>query len=271
MNSHFQQNHLLKILLVDSQELFREGLISMLKNEPDIQIIGEADTAKEGYKKAIELKPEIILMDIFLPDEDGLKLTKDILGQMPQIKIVILTSQDCLDLMISALISGAKGYLPKNTSIKNVLVSLRAVMRGELAINRMSIPLILEELLRLKRMVSSKDCDERKTYSGLTPRELEVLRLLGTQASNRDIAKILCISGNTVKVHVSRILVKLNCKTRSEAGEFARRCDDRYPSVNQYLDAISYKSQKNEDISSVLIARFDPNISSTPRLLNPSF
>ena len=239
--SHLQQVHSLRILLIDNQILFREGLISMLKNELDIEIVGEAETAREGFEKAIELKPELILMEINLPDGDGFKLTKDILSQLPQIKIVILTFYDSFDVMITALLSGAKGYLAKNTPIKNVLASLRAVVRGELALPRSAIPPILEEFIRLERAISLNNCDERSITSTLTPREIEVFRLLAANTSNRDIAKHLFITENTVKVHVSRILVKLNYKTRGEAGEFARRYGFGSPSINFNQNTISYK------------------------------
>ena len=105
----------------------------------------------------------------------------------------------------------------------HVLASLRAVIRGELALPRSSLPPILDELIRLERTNSRQYPEDRDTSSGLTPREIEVLKLLAKNAGNQDIARHLFITENTVKVHVSRILGKLNCKTRSEAGEFARR------------------------------------------------
>jgi DNA-binding NarL/FixJ family response regulator len=234
MVSHFQQVQSLRVLLIDHQVLFREGLISMLQNEPDIEIVGEAGTAREGFEKAIELSPELILMEINLPDEDGFKLTKEILSQLPQIKIVILTIYNSFDFMITALLSGAKGYLAKNTPIKNVLASLRAVIQGELALNRSAMPSILDEFIRLERAVSLYKIGDRNINitSGLTTREIDVLRLL---------AKQLYISENTVKVHVSRILVKLKYKSRGEAAEFARRYGLTSTSIDFNPDLIAYK------------------------------
>jgi DNA-binding NarL/FixJ family response regulator len=243
MVSHFQQVQSLRILLIDHQVLFREGLISMLQNEPDIEIVGEVGNARDGFEKAIELKPDLILMEINLPDEDGLKLTKQILSQLPQIKIVILTIYNSFDFMLTALLSGAKGYLAKNTPIKNVLASLRAVVQGELALNRSAMPTILEEFIRLERAVSLYKIGDRNINisAGLTTREIEVLRLLTTDASNREIAKQLFISENTVKVHVSKILVKLKYKSRGEAAEFARRYGLTSASVDFNPEFLAFK------------------------------
>jgi DNA-binding NarL/FixJ family response regulator len=221
-----QPCHNLRMLLIDNQVLFREGLISMLKNEPDIQIVGEVGTAKEGIEKAIELAPDIILMEMDLPDEDGCRLTKKILCHLPQTKVVILTIYDSTDMLIAALLAGAKGYLVKYTPLTAVLASLQAVARGEIAIPRARFTLILEELIRLEHSNSFHNLGnltEKNLSANLTHREIEVLQLLATNKSNQDIANQLFISENTVKVHVNRILGKLKYKTRSEAGEFARR------------------------------------------------
>lgn len=212
----------IRILLVDDHVLFREGLISMLRNEADIDVVGQAGTAKAALDAALQLQPDLILMDITLPDGDGIDLTKEILCQLPKTKIVILTIYDTRDLLISAVLAGARGYLIKNMPIFHVLASLRAVARGEMALSRYSINEVVDELVRLARM----QMDQRAEYENgveLTPREVEVLHLLGEDASNRDIAERLFIAENTVKIHVSRVLNKLNCKTRSEAGRFARR------------------------------------------------
>ena len=237
-----EQSKNLSILLIDNQVLFREGLISMLKNEQDIEIVGEAGTAKEGLEKTLTLLPQLVLVEINLPDEDGFKLTKEILSHLPLTKIVILTTYDSFDFMITALLAGAKGFLAKSTPITNVLASLRAVVRGELALPRISIPPILEELIRLERSISSHNCDERNIISCLTSREMEVLQLLGLNSSNQEIAKRLFITENTVKVHVSRILEKLNYKTRGEAGDFARRYGFEIIPIDSSSDHIHNKS-----------------------------
>lgn len=243
--SNNQPVHICNVLLIDNQILFREGLVSMLKNEPDIKTVGEAGTAREGLEKAIELKPDLILTEINLPDKDGFKLTKEILYHLPKTKIIIVTIYDSPDLVITALLSGARGYLAKNTQITTVLASLRAVIRGELGISRIYIPRMLDELLRLERSNSIHSIEERNIISSsLTQREIDVLQLLATDKSNRDIAKLLFITENTVKVHVSRILEKLNYKTRTEAGEFARRYGFNYPQIEINQDFLLSNTPK---------------------------
>ncbi len=209
----------MKILIVDDHVLFREGLVSMLSVQPDMTIVDDVGTAQEAVEKAIELEPDLILMDIGLPDFDGLEATRTILSRLPETKIVILTIYDSDDLLFAAISSGAKGYLLKNTPLVKFLASLRALEKGEAALSRTMTSRILDEFARLAQIRANDQTD----LGLLTSRERDIMSLLAQDATNKQIADELVISENTVKVHIHNILEKLNLQNRREAAQFARR------------------------------------------------
>jgi two-component system NarL family response regulator len=209
----------MKLLVVDDQVLFREGLVTMLNAQADITVVGEAGSMREAIEKAQETQPDLVLMDLFLPDGDGLETMKAILGQRPETKVVILTIDDSFDVLKLAFLYGAKGYLLKNMPISKIVVSLRAVERGEVALSRAMTSLILEEFTR----IGSQTNFLQASLNGLTSREVDVFKQLGLGASNRQIAENLVIAENTVKIHVHNIYEKLRLNNRHEAMVFARR------------------------------------------------
>jgi len=209
----------MKILLIDNHVLFREGLISLLERHPDVKVIGEAEASQHAVQKAIELDPDVILMEIHFPEGNGFEVMEAILAHKPKVSIVVLTSQESEDLLFQSIRCGAKGYLLKNTPINKLVASLRALERGEAALSRSMTSKVLEEFRRQGK-VNHKGING---YENLTLREIEVLGQLGSEASNQEIANRLYISENTVKVHVSKILAKLEMQNRREAGRFARR------------------------------------------------
>jgi two-component system nitrate/nitrite response regulator NarL len=209
----------MKILIVDDHVLFREGLVSLLAKQPDLTVVGEAGSASEAITKTCELKPDLVLMDLHLPDSDGLEAIKIILSKMPNTRVVVLTVYESEDLLFSAIRNGAFGYLHKNMPLAKLLLSLRAIKRGEAALTRNMASRLVAEFQRMGK-TSQNDKPELEI---LTPREMEVLELLGSKASNHEIAERLVISENTVKVHVHNILEKLNFQNRYQAGRFARR------------------------------------------------
>jgi DNA-binding NarL/FixJ family response regulator len=209
----------MKILIVDDHVLFREGLVSLLSVQPDITIVDEVGTAQEAVEKALELKPDLILMDIGLPDFDGLEATRIILNQLPETKIVILTIYDSDDLLFTSISSGAKGYLLKNTPLVKFLTALRGLERGEAALSRTMTSRILDEFARLAQTRSGDEIN----LDPLTARERDIIGLLAKNATNREIAEELVISENTVKVHIHNILEKLNLQNRREAALYARQ------------------------------------------------
>jgi DNA-binding NarL/FixJ family response regulator len=209
----------LRVLIVDDHVLFREGLVGLLSQQPDITVIGQAGSVQAAVAKALELQPDLVLLDISLPDGSGLEAMNSILKSQPETKIVILTVHETSDFLLAAVRSGAKGYLLKNTPISRLVISLRALERGEAALSRRMFMQVMGEVKRLATMADPNQVG----VPGLTHREQQVLELLGNKATNQEIALSLVISENTVKVHVRKILEKLKLVNRREASEYARR------------------------------------------------
>lgn len=210
----------MKILIIDNHVLFREGLASLLDSQPDMEVIGEAKSADDGVAETFELKPDLVLIDVISPKDESLLAVKSIHRQNPDIKVVILANHKSDDLLFAALRAGAMGYLLKNSSFENVIASLRALDRGEAALSRSMTRSVVEEFARLGGETTSHEQEE---LDKLTVREVDVLKLLTTDATNREIAENLFITENTVKIHVSNILEKLNLRNRREAANYARR------------------------------------------------
>jgi two-component system nitrate/nitrite response regulator NarL len=205
----------MKLVIVDDHVLFREGLASIIRSEPDIEIVGMAGTVREAVDLSVSVKPEIILMDFSLPDGNGADATRLILDHQPECKIVFLTMSEEDDDLFEAVRSGAKGYLLKNMQPQKLVVALRSVQKGESALSRSMTLRLMEELSRTKKT-------EYPPETTLTHRELDVLRALASGLSNQEIADRLVISENTVKYHVHSILGKLGLKDRKEVANYAR-------------------------------------------------
>ncbi len=209
----------MNILIVDDHILFRETLINIFDRQQDFRVVGEASSVREAITKALELKPEVILMDFSLPDGTGLEATKAILSELPETKIIFLTIHEEDDRLLAAVRSGAKGYLLKNIPTPRLLSSLRALQQGEAPIAPKLVGHLLDEIAR----TSSKSYLYDPLLQTLTQRELEVLRELSDGSSNQQIAQHLVISENTVKNHVHNILDKLKLSSRREAAIFAAK------------------------------------------------
>jgi DNA-binding NarL/FixJ family response regulator len=210
---------MLRLVLVDDHALFLEGLASILRLEPDIEIVGLAGSVKEAVEMVHSLKPEIVLMDFSLSDGTGADATRMILDEHPECKIVFLTMSENDENLFSAIRSGAKGYLLKNMSPSKLIAAVRAVQRGESAVSRAMTLRLMEELSRTDEPDQFRDSQ----VETLTQRELDVLRELAKGMTNREIAERLYISKNTVKYHVHSILDKLDLPNRGEAAKFAKK------------------------------------------------
>jgi len=208
-----------RLLIVDDHVVLREALSDFLDHQPDFEVVGEAGTMNEAVAKAIELEPDMILMDVGLPDGSGVEATRSILTQRPDIKIMMLTINDSDETLLDAIRSGAKGYLMKNTTSNSLIASLRALGRGEVALSREMTGRVMAGLAKGR----SSSRETNSAADQLTSRELEVLVEVSNGATNKEIAEHLFISVNTVKNHVHDILEKLGLKNRRQAALFAIR------------------------------------------------
>jgi two-component system response regulator NreC len=210
---------MLRILVVDDHVLFRDGLSSLFKAQPDFSVLGEAGSVKDAIEKARLLKPDLILMDFSLPDGTGLDATNAILAENPSIKIVFITMHEDDERLFAAIRSGAKGYLLKNIPVSKLLAALRGVETGEAPISRVMTSRILEAFANS----SAPNPAQKNELDLLTDREQEVLTELVRGFSNREIADHLFISENTVKNHIHNILEKLRLENRRDVMRYAQR------------------------------------------------
>jgi len=201
---------------VDDHILFREGLVAIIRSEPDLDVVGQAGSVKEAVALIGSLKPDVVLMDFGLPDGTGVDATRAVLSEYPECRIVFLTMSEEDDDLFSAVRSGAKGYLLKNMHPSKLVATIKSVYEGESALSRSMTLRLMEELARTKAPQHTGD-------PTLTRRELDVLRELASGFSNSEIADHLFIAENTVKYHVHSILDKLGLSDRREAAEYAKK------------------------------------------------
>jgi DNA-binding NarL/FixJ family response regulator len=220
MNSNYiSSERTKKILLIDDQILFGEGLMSLFRSTPDFEMVGSAGTVHEGIEQALLHHPDIILMDFSLPDGTGLDATRAILSRLPDCKIVFLTVYEEDETLFAALRMGAKGYMLKNVNSSDLLSSLRALDRGEMAVSRKMVTSVLDEFSHTTLSHIVQD----KLLTKLSTREIEVLREIESGATNIEIAQRLFLSENTVKHHIRNIFEKLGVDNRREAAIIARQ------------------------------------------------
>ncbi len=207
----------MNILIVDDHILFREGLVSLISRQPDLNIVGEAGTVADAIALARLRNPDLILMDFTLPDGTGVDAMRKILAENPDAKIVFLTIHEDDERLFSAIRAGAKGYLLKNIPVAKLVASIRGLEEGEAPISRQMISRILNQFSQEPSRAPERD----SRLSQLTGREVEILRELATNATNQEIANRMFISESTVKNHVHNILEKLELSNRREAIEYA--------------------------------------------------
>jgi two-component system nitrate/nitrite response regulator NarL len=208
----------LKLLIVDDHVLFREGLASILRSEPDIEVVGLAGTQQEAIDMASEKKPDIILMDYNLPDGSGAEATRIILFENPNCKVIVLTMAETDETLFASIRSGAKGYLIKSMTPSKLVATMRAVLRGEAGLSRKMTLTLMMEFAQTKTPDQTGDFE----FSSLTPRERDVLVHIATGKSNKEIAQLLFLSENTIKYHIHSILDKTGSCDRKAAARFAK-------------------------------------------------
>lgn len=214
----------IRVLLADDHALFREGVANILNAQPDFTVVGEAGDGLEAWVKAVELSPDLILMDVSMPGGDGLEATRQIKRALPAATIVILTVRDEAEKLFTAIKYGAQGYLLKDIRSQEMLDLLRGAMRGEAAITPALAGRMLEEFRRISRQVthSAGATENDEDDAALTGREQEVLSLAAEGATDKQIADALSISLHTVKSHMHNALAKLHVSSRHEAARYAR-------------------------------------------------
>jgi len=202
----------IKIFVVDDHPLFRYGLMSVLSEYSEFQVVGDAANSLEALPRIEEIQPDIVIMDIFMPNSDGIKTTSLIKQKLPATEIIILTISDNEDIFLSAIKAGAKGYLLKGVGIMEIVEAIKLVANGEATVS----PSMAGRLLDQFRDIG-KDNNGRKGFFELSMREKEDLKLTAQGSSNKEIAANLFISDTTVKAHMRNILEKLRVKNRAEA------------------------------------------------------
>lgn len=199
------------VVIADDHELARAGLRGLLEGESELQMVGEASNGREAVEVCTKLRPDLVLMDVRMPEMDGLEATRAIKKVCPQTSIIIVTMHENPEYLIAAIRAGAAGYLIKNTSRRELIAAIHQVLQSESFLNT--------ELTRqlLHRLASETRTTDKLIPDPLTPREMEVLKLLTQGQTNREIAQNLVISTGTVKVHVEHIIAKLKVSDRTQA------------------------------------------------------
>lgn len=205
---------MIRILLVDDHTLFRSGISALLATQDDIDVVGEAGEGSEALKLVQTLQPDIMLLDLNMPGLSGLEVLKLTLEDNPQQAVIMLTLSEESSDLLRALQLGAKGYLLKNSDVDYLVNALRLVAQGGTAIHPDMAGCLVAGLRQLKK-------EEVEEKEQLTPREKEVLQLVATGQSNKEIARSLDIGESTVKFHIQSILRKLNLSSRVQAAVYA--------------------------------------------------
>lgn len=199
---------MIRVLIVDDHQVVRQGLRFLLQQEPDIEIVGEAEDGEQAVEAVREQVPAVVLLDLLMPKMDGLTALRDIKRVSPSTQVVVLTSHQGDDQLFDAIKAGAVAYVLKTAGVDAVVGSVRAAARGESALDPGVAARVLQELRRRR---------DRDAVDQLSAREVEVLTALTRGRSNKEIAKALSIGEETVKTHVSNILSKLHLADRTQA------------------------------------------------------
>jgi len=208
----------LKVLVVDDHALFRRGIATVLANQKDLKIVGEAADGLEAIEKAEKLAPDVILMDLNMPRCSGLEATQALHTKMPQVNILVLTVSDNEADLFAAIKFGATGYILKNTEPEELIQAIFHLAQGGVIISPVMATKLLSEFKDLETGAEKRPVKEE---ASLSPREEEVLRLVAQGATNKEIADSLFISENTVKTHLRNIMDKLHLANRSQAAAYA--------------------------------------------------
>src|SRR5215208_5418526 len=206
-----------RLLIVDDHEVVRQGLVALLDRRPNFQVVAEAGTVEESLEQARRHRPDIVVMDVRLPDGSGVEACREIRAELPATRVVMLTSFPDDEAVLSAIVAGASGYLLKQVRARDLVSALEAVGRGESLLD----PAVTEKVLeRVRRIATGGQTDE---LALLTAQEQKILMLVAEGKTNKEIATAIFLSDKTVKNYVSSILAKLNLERRAQAAAFVAR------------------------------------------------
>jgi DNA-binding NarL/FixJ family response regulator len=206
-----------RVLIADDDDLMRAGLVELLSNDPTIVIVGQAGTGREAVERAAGLNPDVVLMDVRMPDLDGIAATRELSQKVPTARVLILTTFEQDDYIFGALRAGASGFLLKRTRPEELIAAVHTVDDGDSLLS----PSVTRRVIdRMAQQPTPEFADQSK-LDELTPREREVLTLVSRGLSNREIAAALFVEESTIRTHVKRILMKLDLRDRVQAVIFA--------------------------------------------------
>jgi DNA-binding NarL/FixJ family response regulator len=207
----------LRLVVVDDHEVVRQGLVALLDRRPNFQVVAEAGTVEESLAQTRRFQPDIVIMDVRLPDGSGIEACRDIRAELPATRVVILTSFPDDEAVFSAIVAGASGYLLKQIRARDLVAALESVGRGESLLD----PAVTEKVLTRVRQIAAGEVHDE--LAALTPQERKILLLVAEGKTNKEIASEIYLSDKTVKNYVSSILAKLNLERRAQAAAFVAK------------------------------------------------
>jgi DNA-binding NarL/FixJ family response regulator len=206
-----------RVLIVDDDHLMRAGLVELLGGDPAIQIAGQAATGREAVEQARRLAPDVVLMDVRMPDLDGIAATRELSRTAPAVRVLVLTTFEQDDYIFGALRAGASGFLLKRTRPEELIAAVHTVAAGDALLS----PSVTRRVVDRMAQQPTPELSGHARLAELTPRERQVLELIARGMSNREIAAALVVEESTVRTHVKRILMKLDLRDRVQAVIFA--------------------------------------------------
>jgi DNA-binding NarL/FixJ family response regulator len=206
-----------RVLIVDDDDLMRAGLVELLAVDQEIEVVGQASTGREAVEQARRLAPDVVLMDVRMPDVDGISATRELSRVAPEAKILILTTFEQDDYVFGALRAGASGFLIKRTRPEELIAAVHSIAAGDSLLS----PSVTRRVIDRMAQQPTPDVANQTKLDELTRREREVLELIARGLSNREIAAALVVEESTIRTHVKRILMKLDLRDRVQAVIFA--------------------------------------------------
>ncbi|MFD4526568.1 response regulator [Streptomyces sp. NPDC058470] len=221
----FTAQNPIRVFLLDDHEVVRRGLTDLLDSEPDISVVGDADSAEHALVRGPALRPDVAVLDVRLPDGDGISVCRELRSRMPELACLMLTSFDDEEALLDAIMAGAAGYVLKQIKGSDLVSAVRTVASGQSMLD----PTTTARLMRSLRADPAEGPALAPELASLSPRERDILALIGDGLTNREIGKKLYLSEKTVKNHISRLLAKLGVQRRVQAAVMASHLEQPGP------------------------------------------